>query len=117
MGRFTIRLPDTLHQELERQAQHEGVSLNQYVVYALTQKVTPSYLIQVQPDADIERQQQRIQALLKKLGEPDRTIASEYLATREVETDVDPGTAALLARVEAKLAKNVTAQVRGTGQG
>ena len=87
------------------------------MVYALTQKVTPTYLIQIQPEADIERQQQRMQALLKKLGEPDRTIANAYLATREVETDVDPGTAALLARVEAKLAKNVTPPVRGTGQG
>lgn len=106
MGRFTVRLPDTLHQELEKRAQHEGVSLNQYVVYALTQKVTSNYVIQVQSDEDLQRQQQRFQALLEKLGKPDRAIASEYLAKRELDTAVDPETAALIARVEAKLAKS-----------
>jgi len=42
MGRFTVRLPDSLHAALEEQAQLEGVSLNQFVVYALTQQVKPA---------------------------------------------------------------------------
>ena len=59
MGRFTVRLPDTLHHALELQAQKEGVSLNQFVVYALTKQVTPAYTVQVLPDADIQQQGQR----------------------------------------------------------
>ena len=36
MGRFTVRLPETLHHQLIKHAEKEGVSLNQYVVFCLT---------------------------------------------------------------------------------
>ena len=36
MSRLTLRLPETLHRQLEAQARREGVSLNQYIVYALS---------------------------------------------------------------------------------
>ena len=35
MSRLTLRLPETLHKQLTRLADGEGVSLNQYIVYAL----------------------------------------------------------------------------------
>jgi len=104
MGRFTVRLPDTLHHELESQAQQEGVSLNQYLVYALTQKVTPVYTIQVVSDAEIQRQEKRITALLKRLGILTHDEMRNFLNNREVEEPEDAETAALIARVEAKLA-------------
>lgn len=44
MGRFTLRIPKTLHTELEVLAKGEGISLNQYIVYTLTQKVTAEKL-------------------------------------------------------------------------
>ena len=34
-GRFVVRLPQSLHAALEREAEHEGVSLNQLVVVKL----------------------------------------------------------------------------------
>ena len=34
-GKFTLRLPKTLHQRLTLEAKHEGVSLNQYALYKL----------------------------------------------------------------------------------
>lgn len=34
MSRLTLRLPESLHQQLSYQASQEGVSLNQYIVYA-----------------------------------------------------------------------------------
>jgi hypothetical protein len=40
MGRLTVRLPDVLHRQLEALARGEGVSLNQYLVYALTRQAT-----------------------------------------------------------------------------
>jgi len=46
MGRLTLRLPDSLHQQLELPAEHEAVSLNQYVVYALTRQATLAYTVQ-----------------------------------------------------------------------
>ncbi len=36
-GKFNVRLPKTLHQRLAIEAEREGVSLNQYVIYKLAQ--------------------------------------------------------------------------------
>ena len=33
MSRLTLRLPETLHQQLANLAEREGISLNQYIVY------------------------------------------------------------------------------------
>ncbi len=35
-GKFNVRVPVSLHRKLHRLAEKEGVSLNQYVVYALS---------------------------------------------------------------------------------
>lgn len=104
MGRFTVRLPDTLHHELESRAQQEGVSLNQYVVYALTQKVTPAYTIQISTDTDLQQQGERFQALLKRLGTLDQSGMRDFLDSRELEEPEDEETAALISQVEQKLA-------------
>jgi predicted RNase H-like HicB family nuclease len=37
-GRFLLRVPRRLHAELARDAKRQGVSLNQYVLYLLTEK-------------------------------------------------------------------------------
>lgn len=37
MARLTVRLPDSLHDTLAKRAEAEGVSMNQFLVYALTQ--------------------------------------------------------------------------------
>jgi len=36
-GKFTLRLPKTLHLKLTQDAKREGVSLNQYALYKLAQ--------------------------------------------------------------------------------
>ncbi|MEZ4732299.1 MAG: hypothetical protein R3E79_34740 [Caldilineaceae bacterium] len=105
MGTLTVELPKTLEYELEARAQQEGVSLSQYVIYALTQNVTPIYTIQMLTTEIPERQKERFTALLKKLGAPDRAVASQVLAGREKEVIDDPMVAALIARVEAKFAE------------
>lgn len=35
-GKFNVRLPKSLHQRLALEAEKEGISLNQYVLYKLT---------------------------------------------------------------------------------
>ena len=37
MARLTLRMPDSLHDAITALAEKEGVSLNHFVVYALTQ--------------------------------------------------------------------------------
>jgi predicted HicB family RNase H-like nuclease len=43
MSRLTLRLPETLHQQLAHLADSEGVSLNQYIVYALARQTNSPY--------------------------------------------------------------------------
>ena len=40
MSRLTLRLPESLHRRLAAQAEREGISLNQYIVYSLTREST-----------------------------------------------------------------------------
>ena len=69
MGRLTVRLPDTLHHQLVNLAEQEGVSLNQYIVFALTRQTTLGYTVQAVPQAEVAQQQAAYAALLQNLGE------------------------------------------------
>jgi uncharacterized protein (DUF1778 family) len=44
MARLTLRIPDSLHATLSKQAEREGVSMNQFVVYALS-RITAADLV------------------------------------------------------------------------
>lgn len=112
MGRFTLRLPKTLHNELDVLAKGEGVSLNQYIVYALTQKVTSEKLvlggvsrnknltpeetkllanIKLIPQEEVSAQYEAFEALLSRLGkEASDEEVEQYLSEREpVEPEAD----------------------------
>lgn len=39
-GRITLRTPKSLHKDLVEQAEKEGISLNQYIVYLLSKEAT-----------------------------------------------------------------------------
>ena len=83
MSRLTLRLPETLHQQLAHLAEGEGVSLNQYIVYALTRQAALAHAIQVVPEAEVEQQQQAFQLLVKQLGQASSAEIQSVLATRE----------------------------------
>lgn len=40
MGAFSIRLPDSLHDQVKELADAEGISMNQFVMLAVSEKVT-----------------------------------------------------------------------------
>ncbi len=44
MSRLTLRLPESLHHDLAKQARAEGVSMNQLIVYLLTRMTTATDL-------------------------------------------------------------------------
>ncbi len=115
MGRFTLRLPKTLHNELDVLAKGEGVSLNQYIVYALTQKVTSEKLVlgggsrnknltpeetkllanvKLIPQEEVSAQYEAFEALLSRLEkEASDEEVEQYLSEREPvepETDLRP---------------------------
>jgi len=83
MSRLTLRLPETLHQQLSHLADDEGVSLNQYIVYALTRQVTSAYSIQAITEVEVEQQKQAFEVLTKKLEKVSPTQIEAILAGRD----------------------------------
>lgn len=90
MSRLTLRLPETLHQQLTRLADGEGVSLNQYIVYALTRQTTLAYTVLSVPDPEVKLQQQAFQSLREKLGQASPDDVAAVLAMREL-VEPEPG--------------------------
>lgn len=93
MSRLTLRLPDTLHQELEALARREQVSLNQYLVYALTRQVaSPTTIFALPPEA-VQQQREQYEALLRSLhsASPAEVVAAmEQREEVPPEPDLDP---------------------------
>lgn len=104
MGRFTLRLPRTLHYELEVRAQQEGVSLNQYIVYALTRQVAAAYTVQVLPEESVKQQRARFEKLLEELGESSLSATKAFLSEREIAGPEEGLTNETVTRVEARIA-------------
>ncbi len=99
MGRLTLRLPETLHHQLEEQARLEGVSLNQYLVYALTRQVAMAYTVTPIPEDAVQQQREAFDALLANLGRASPDEVQRALAGRqavEPEPDLSPQVVARL---------------------
>jgi diketogulonate reductase-like aldo/keto reductase len=85
MSRLTLRLPETLHHQLTSLADREGVSLNQYIVYALTRQTT-GYVV-VPATESPQQQEQNFQALFQQLKQGSSEAIASSLSSREF---VDP---------------------------
>jgi uncharacterized protein (DUF1778 family) len=105
VSRLTLRLPETLHQQLARLAEKEGVSLNQYIVYALTRQAVSTHEIQIVPEVEVEQQKQAFQSLLKQLGQVSPNEIEAVLAAREqvdAEAELSPD---VVARLQERIRK------------
>lgn len=78
---LTLRLPETLHQKLERLARRESVSLHQYILDALRRQAASGYT--VQPVSDEEAARQQATALLQSLGRRTFSEIEKAMAERE----------------------------------
>ncbi len=83
MSRLTLRLPNTLHNQVRALAEYESISINQYVVYALTRQVTQAYDVQEVPDKVVRQQRAAYIALLQSLGQASFEEIKEVLDGRE----------------------------------
>jgi antitoxin HicB len=54
-GRFVVRVPRTLHQQLVEAAEQEGVSLNQLINVALAGRVTRPTAVKAKPTRTVDR--------------------------------------------------------------
>lgn len=103
MSRLTVRLPETLHQQLIHLAEGEGVSLNQYIVYALTRQVSLAYSVQASSEAEVEQQQRLFKALIQELGQASSTEIGSILAEREQVKPEAELTSAMVARLRERI--------------
>jgi hypothetical protein len=87
MSRLTLRLPASLHQQLSEQASQEGVSLNQYIVYALTRQVSQNYVVESVSAKTVQQQNASFQKLLDDLGQATPEEVTLALNSREI---IDP---------------------------
>ena len=75
MARLTVRLPDSLHEAIARRAEAEGVSMNQFIVYALTQTASLDL---------IREQRAQFEALRSRVPEDEaESDLQELLRTRD----------------------------------
>jgi HicB family len=103
MSRLTLRLPETLHHQLTDLADSEGVSLNQYIVYALTRQVTSDYIAVPAAQSPIQ-QKQEFQALLQRLRPGRAEDTASVLADREPVEPEPELTPEILAQVRSRIA-------------
>ncbi|NER82050.1 MAG: toxin-antitoxin system HicB family antitoxin [Leptolyngbya sp. SIO1D8] len=99
MGRLTLRLPDTLHQQLTNLAEGEAVSVHQYIVYALTRQVTLAHSVSEVPQEEGQRQKLSFQSLIQDLGKAYSSEIVMVLTERETvppEKELDSNTVAFL---------------------
>ncbi len=67
MSRLSLRLPESLHQQLAHQARREGVSLNQYLVFLLSRYSGPAYSVRPY-GASVDEQMQSFARLREELA-------------------------------------------------
>jgi hypothetical protein len=63
MTEILVKLPETLHVQLDLLAQQEGVSINQYILYSLTRQVASGYALKRTSANQVQQQQDDIEAL------------------------------------------------------
>ncbi|NOZ71951.1 MAG: toxin-antitoxin system HicB family antitoxin [Chloroflexi bacterium] len=107
MSRLTLRLPDSLHRQLKAAARKENVSLNQFIVYALTRQMS-SYEIEEVPADEVKRQEESFYWLLEQLNVGTDEDIRRALEAREPAESEEvmawPQVQQLRERVHAKLA-------------
>lgn len=83
MSRLTLRLPETLHRQLETLAKREQTSLNQYIVYALTRQAAEAYIVHEFSEGAVAQQRAAFDALLQNLGQASPDKIDKALTQRE----------------------------------
>ncbi|MGK7954653.1 MAG: toxin-antitoxin system HicB family antitoxin [Crocosphaera sp.] len=108
MSRLTVRLPETLHQQLINLAQKEGVSLNQYIVYALTRQTSINYTVTSLSEHDIKQQKQSFSHLIQELGETDNEAIESILAQREKIAPIEEDHQTIIDQLSQKITQTKT---------
>ncbi len=83
MSVLTLELPETLYQQLESQAQSEGVSLAQFVLSKLTRQESFHYRVEAIPPEIQEQEREAFARLLESAPAATDEEMAQFLAERE----------------------------------
>ncbi len=103
MSRLTLRLPETLHHKLVNLAKSEGVSLNQYIVYALSCQIHSNYTVNTLSEQEVEEQKQLFNNLVADLGNLEEEQVKSILNQRERVTSEEELPTDIKAKLIAKI--------------
>ena len=84
MSQLVLEIPETLHQQLERLARDEGVSLSQYLLFALTRQATSAYTVKSVSKKDIDEQKNDFAKILQSLGQASFEEIEQIMQEREL---------------------------------
>ena len=104
MSQVTLRLPKTLHYQLETLAKNEGLSVNEYILYVLAYQVRSAYTMQAVPKEAVAEQQVNFTNLLESLGKSSVSEMKEVLEQREVVKPEEELTPEIITRLQQKIA-------------
>jgi DNA-directed RNA polymerase specialized sigma54-like protein len=90
MSQIEISIPDTLLVQLKKTARKEGVSLEQYILFALTRQTMLSPAIHKLSEKDAESQHKDFTERINRLGKTSSEELEEILQERE-SVEPDPG--------------------------
>jgi hypothetical protein len=113
VSRVTLQLPETLYRHLASQAQREGVSLQQYILYTLTRQLTHSYTVHVVSEEAVTQQQEQFGVLLEELGQATPPMLTAALAARAPSIPEPELTPDVLTHLGTRLAKTLPPDTSG----
>jgi hypothetical protein len=113
VSRVMLQLPETLHRHLASQAQREGISLQQYILYALTRQLAHSYTVHVVSEEAVAQQQEQLSALLAELGQATPALLTAAFAARDRSVPEPDLTPDVRTRLRARLARRSPSETFG----
>ncbi|MGH7961766.1 MAG: toxin-antitoxin system HicB family antitoxin [Candidatus Binatia bacterium] len=116
MSRLTLRLPETLHRQLETLAKREQTSLNQYIVYALTRQAAEAYTVHEFSEGAVAQQRAAFDTLRENLGQASAEQIDKILAQREQTTPERRLTPKLTKRVRRRLTEHCRSAAQRRGE-
>ncbi len=110
MGRLTVRLPQTLHNQLVNLAEEEGISLNQYIIYSLARQAALAYAVQPVREPSETQQRTEFASTLHRLGQATFPEVQAVLAEREESAPEAGLTPEIVERLQARITNKQTAR-------
>jgi hypothetical protein len=84
MSQLSLQIPETLHRRLLQLSNGEGIPLDQYIIYALTERVSQTYVVTKNAGVSLAQTQASIAKLRDRLGTASSEEIQVILDEREI---------------------------------